>query len=147
LTDEFGTRVQNLDATLQKWDADLNAWVTLDWQPLAQDLTNLEYGTDFEYFANAGVFGNSAVYSSLHYSGGKPKTWASAILLEDNFAGNNDPATNVIRSNFSGNDAVLSDDGSYQIVISGTLKGNSGSASAPFVVGSSILQIGGCECP
>ena len=103
---------------------------------------------DYLYFGNAGVFGNSAVFSQLHANGGgKPATNVSAILLEDNFINNNNDLTNgtVHEADFSGSFTGLTQAGSYRVVISGTVKDNAGSGFEAFSVTSSSTIIGGCD--
>ena len=143
------SRVQGVSAQLQKFDDDSAAWVDQG--------TAIVYGTlpvapttaDYTYYGNVGVFGNSAVYSALHANGGgKPATLVSSILVEDNFANNdNDLATgNAHQADYAGDFPDLTEAGSYRIVVSGTIKGNSGSANVGFSVSSSIIVIGGCNC-
>jgi hypothetical protein len=103
---------------------------------------------DYLYYGNAGVFGNSAVFSQLHaIGGGKPATNVSAILLEDNFANNNNDLTNgnVQEADFSGSFTGLTQAGSYRVVISGTVKDNAGSGFEAFSVTSNSTIIGGCD--
>jgi hypothetical protein len=103
---------------------------------------------DYLYFGNAGVFGNAAVYSQLHaLGGGKPQTLVSAILLEDNFANNNNDLTNgnVHEADYNGSFTGLTDAGNYRVVISGTVKDNAGTGAEAFSVSSSQIIIGGCD--
>jgi hypothetical protein len=161
------TRARDVSATLQKSDG-LGGWTdvsTLDLNNLDTDLDTFNdalaivpAGLDFTYFANGGTFGNSAVFGALHSSSGKPGNLVTNILkgisdgssFVDNFAGNdNDLASgNVHGGPFSGTFYGISSDGSYRVKITGTLKGNGGSASdLGFTVGSSSVVIGGCPAP
>jgi hypothetical protein len=147
LLDSNGSRVQGASAQLQKFDG--TNWVNVG-SPIAftDPLPVTPTTADYLYFGNAGVFGNSAVYSQLHANGwGKPATNVSAILLEDNFPNNdNDLVTgNVHEADYSGSFPGLTDAGSYQVVVSGTVKNNAGSGVEPFSVSSSQIIIGGCD--
>jgi hypothetical protein len=110
---------------------------------------------DFTYFANGGVFGNSAVLSSLHSPSGKAENSVVNILNgfndganSDNFAGNNNDlaAGNVYVAEFTGEWPGLTEAGTYRTVVTGMLKGNAGQADLGFSVASNIVVIGGCTC-
>jgi len=148
LLDSLGaSRVLGATAQLQKfngitWDNVGSAIVFTDPLPVTSTVN------DYSYFGNAGVFGNSAVFGALHASGGgKPATNVSAILLEDTFTNNNNDLTtgNVHEADYSGSFPGLSEAGSYQVVISGTVKDNAGTGAEPFSVSSSQIIIGGCD--
>ncbi len=155
-------------AQLQFFDASLNDWVNVG-SPV--DLDNLDLvgnpGTDalavsstlddYSYFANGGSFGNPAVTGALHYApGGKTANEVTDILngngdgstFVDNFVGNDNDlaAGNVHQANYGtvtvGNVSVAGD---YRVVISGTIKGNAGSASIPFSV-SAPIPVLPCNC-
>ncbi len=109
--------------------------------------------SDFSYSANGGVFGNATAFPALHYASGKSANGVYNILNgitdgspADNFAGNNNDlaAGNVHTAPFGSSFAGLSDAGTYRILISGTIKGNSGSANVEFSVSSNLIVIGGC---
>jgi hypothetical protein len=111
---------------------------------------------DFPYFANGGVFGNSAVFTALHHLAGKPANGVVNILNgtadgspADNFAGNNnDLAAGAVHIGpYSDSFDGLTEAGDYTIVIAGTLKGNSSSADFGFSVTSNIIEVGGCTVP
>lgn len=142
------SRVQNVSAQLQKFDG-------TNWNNVGDPIA---YGTlpvtataaDYEYFGNGGVFGNSAVYSALHATGGgKAATNVSAILLEDNFANNDNDLVNgnVHEADYNGSFPGISEAGDYRVQVSGTIKGNAGAVGQQFSVTSSQLVIGGCPCP
>lgn len=112
---------------------------------------------DFDYYANAGVFGNSAVYGALHAPDGKAMNGVVNILnglgdpeatYTDNFAGNNDDLTSgavhlgLFEDAFTG----LTDAGTYRIVITGNLKENGATRLMPFSVGSNQINIGIGSC-
>lgn len=109
---------------------------------------------DFQYFGNGGKFGNLAVFGALHASGSKAANWVSNILTgssdgsayQDNFAGNDGDlaAGNVHVAPFGATITGLSEPGSYRVVISGVIKGNSGSLDFSFQVSSNVVVIGGC---
>jgi hypothetical protein len=108
---------------------------------------------NFDYSANGGVFGNSAVFGALHYAGGKAQNNVNDILngvndglLPDNFVGNNNDlaAGNVHGAPFAGSFPGLTESGTYTITISGVLKGNSSSADFGFSVTSNTITIGAC---
>jgi hypothetical protein len=110
---------------------------------------------DFQYAGNGGVFGKSSVYGALHAPGYKSANWVSAILngtsdgsaYVDNFHGNNNDllAGNVHQAAFDGAFPGLTDGGDYRTVVSGTIKGNGGSASQAFSISENNLVIGGCS--
>jgi hypothetical protein len=160
LTDSAGSRVSNVQVALQKLDG-ANNWNTIS-GPIPVPETDLSgklpvsaATEDFEYFANGGVFGNPAVFSSLHYSSGKTANSVHNILNGisdgtngDNFAGNNNDlaAGNVHVAEFTGEWTGLTEPGTYRTVVTGTLKGNTGGAPVGFSVASNQLVIGGCAC-
>jgi hypothetical protein len=159
------SRARNVTATLQVSDGN-GGWTNVgspinlnnidtngDSVPDALAVTSAS--SDFSYFGNAGVFGNAAVYSALHAPlGGKPANLVSNILTGtsdgssniDDFAGNNNDlgAGNVHVAPYASSFPGLTDSGAYRVVISGTIKGNGGSADFPFSIASSLIQIGGC---
>ncbi len=151
LMDNGNSRVLNVSAQLQySTDGSLGSYSNVG--------SPISYGTlpvtstvdDYTYYGNAGVFGNNAVYGSLHADGGgKPAALVSAILTNppDNFAGNdNDLANgNVQEADFSGSFPGLSNAGYYQIVVTGSVKENSANGGAQnFTVTTSGTVIGGC---
>ncbi len=154
LSDSLGaSRVVNASAQLQKFDgtnwADVGSAVLLG--PASDGTLPVTATTaDYTYFGNVGVFGNSVVYNALHAPppGGRPATLVSAILLQDNFANNdNDLASgNVHEADFDSSFSGITEAGDYRIVLSGTIKGNAGTADQPFSVTSSQIVIGGCAC-
>jgi hypothetical protein len=142
------SRVQNVSAQLQKLD-DLLNWVSVGDPVLLGTLGTLDVtaaSEDFPYFGNAGFFGNSLVYSSLHTTGYLSASPVSAILTSDSFLNNNNDliSGNVHQALYGSNFPGISEAGSYQVVVSGTIKGNSASASVSFTVASEVLVIGGC---
>jgi hypothetical protein len=148
LLDSLGaSRVIGATAQLQMFDG--TNWVNVGSPVVFTDpLPVTSTVNDYLYFGNVGVFGNSAVFSQLHANGGgKPATNVSAILLEDNFANNDNDLTNgnVHEADYSGSFPGLTQSGSYQVVISGTVKDNAGSGAEPFSVTSSQIIIGGCD--
>jgi hypothetical protein len=109
--------------------------------------------TNYTYYANTGVYGNSAVYNFLdaptpgNNGGGR---LINAILTTnppDNFAGNdNDLANgNVQEADYSGAFTGLTQAGSYRISVSGIVKDNSGTGYQHFTVTGGGTVIGGCE--
>ena len=148
LLDSLGaSRVLGVTAQLQSFDG-------ANWNNVGSPLTFTNplpvtsTVNDYLYFGNAGVFGNSSVFSQLHANGGgKPATNVSAILLEDNFINNNNDLTNgnVHEADFSRSFTGLTQAGTYRVVISGTVKDNAGSGFESFSVTSNSTIIGGCE--
>jgi hypothetical protein len=153
------TRARNVWATLSgpaSGSIDLNN-VDTDLDLVNDALAVGPATADFSYFANGGIFGNSAVFGALHAAGRKPANSASNILngvndtavYVDDFAGNNNDlaAGNVHTGPFAGSFPGLTQAGNYVITVSGTLKGNSSSADLGFSVTSNIVSIGGCSIP
>jgi hypothetical protein len=145
------SRVQGVSAQLQKFDDDNSAWLDQGSAILLGTLPVTATTTDYTYYGNAGVFGNSMVYSALHApapGSGIDYASVSDILSADNFANNNNDLAsgNVHQADYAGDFPGLTEAGSYRIVVSGTIKGNSGSANVGFSVSSSIIVIGGCNC-
>lgn len=160
MIDSGVTRARNVNATLE------SSFDNSTWTPLAtMNLNNLDTDgdlindalavsptiTDYEYYGNGGVFGNSAVYSSLHAGTGSPML-VNAILTSDTFANNNNDLANgnVHQANYGGtwlgvpgdpNGAALL----YRTVITGTIKGNNGSGSQSFSVGSNPIVTNACH--
>jgi hypothetical protein len=107
---------------------------------------------NYLYYGNAGVFGNSAVYSYLdaptpsNNLGGR---YINNILQlpPDNFAGNNNDLANgnVQEADYSGSFTGLTQAATYRISVSGTVKDNFGTGYQPFTVTSSNVIIGGCD--
>lgn len=148
LVDSEGSRVQNVSAQLQKSDG-LGGWTDVGYPISYGTLPVTPTAADYIYFGNAGVFGNSDVYSALHATGGgKLATLVSSFLLEDTFANNNNDLAsgNVHQADYTGGFTGLNEAGDYRIAASGTIKGNSGSTSFGFSVASNIIVIGGCNC-
>jgi hypothetical protein len=151
------TRARNVSASLMNSGAtlaslDLNNTDT-DGDMISDGL-NVGYAVnDFDYFANGGIFGNSAVFSALHAPGRKSANsvvnivTGNDVATADNFAGNdNDLASgNVHIGPYSGSFDGLTEPGTYTVVVAGTLKGNSSSADFGFSVTSNLIQIGGCS--
>jgi hypothetical protein len=147
LLDSLGvSRVLGATAQLQKFNG--TTWDNVG-DPIAftDPLPVTSTTADYLYFGNVGVFGNSAVFNQLHATGGgKPATNVSAILLEDNFVNNdNDLANgNVHEADYSGS-FTLTQDGSFRITISGSVKDNAGTGAEVFSVSSNDIIIGGCD--
>jgi hypothetical protein len=149
------TRARGVAATLAgpaSRSLDLNN-VDTDGDTVHDALAVVPATANFAYVANGGVFGNSAVFSALHYATGKVKNNVNDILNgindgspADNFAGNNNDlaARNVHGAPFAGSFPGLAESGNYTITVSGTLKGNSSSADFGFNVTSNTITIGGC---
>jgi hypothetical protein len=166
MVDSGVSRARNVVATLQKADG-LGGWIDI----AIADLNNVDTDADlvndalaiapaltnFTYFGNGGIFGNSAVFAALHATGNKLANAVDNIVkgisdgssFVDNFAGNdNDLASgNVHGGPFASTFLGLSDSGDYRVRVSGALKGNSGLADLGFSVGSSSVVIGGCTLP
>jgi hypothetical protein len=158
LMDSSGnSRASDVKAELQKWDGD--DWVYVADQDFGAEaesyLLDASPRTDsFLYFANAGVFGASSVYAALHHaSGGKAANQVSNILTGtsdgssgDNFLGNDNDLLNgnVHVAEFEGSFNGLTEPGAYQVVISGNLKGNGGSAAESFSV-DQPADVGACS--
>jgi hypothetical protein len=148
LRDQLGnSRVINGLATLQWYSPILSDWVDVAFQAL--DTSTIEECANYEYYGNAGVNGNPGVLNQLHAPGGRPATMVSDILLEDDFAQNNGALCDYShRTPYDGVFGGIVMPGDYRVVITGTVKGNPGSANFPFSVTSSIVSIGGCTgCP
>jgi hypothetical protein len=141
------SRVINVSAQLQKSDG-LGGWVNVGSPIVYGTLPVTPTTANYVYCGNGGVFGNSAVYSYLHAPGRRVATAVNGILVEDNFANNdNDLASgNVHQANYDGVFAGVTEEGNYRILISGTIKGNSAIAGQNFSVASSQTVIGGCNC-
>jgi hypothetical protein len=166
MTENGVTRARNVAAQLQilnglVWE-NVGAPVSLNNVDTDLDTNNdgvavVPASADFPYFANGGIFGNSAVFGALHTTGFKPQNSAWNILqglndtlnFVDNFSGNNNDlaAGNIQIAPIGGTFAGLTGAGSYRILISGTLKGNSGAADTGFSVSSNTTIIGGCTLP
>jgi hypothetical protein len=150
LIDPAGSRVRDVSAQLQKQDESDN-WVNVgdpliyltEGLPILGVFPTFE---DFLYLGNAGHFGNAAVYTKLHAYGYGPATSVSAILLEDNFVNNDNDIVNgnVHKAPYNGEFLGLTEDGSYQIYVSGNIKGNDASAGFGFGVGSTLIVIDSC---
>ena len=153
------TRARNVSASLMNGSATL---ASLDLNNVDTDGDTINDGLavggavdDFDYFANGGIFGNSAVFSALHAPARKSANSVVNILTgndaapADNFAGNNNDlaAGNVHIGPYSGSFNGLTEPGTYTVVVAGSLKGNSSSADFGFSVTSNLIQIGGCSVP
>jgi hypothetical protein len=161
------TRARNMFATLQVPDPNnVGGWLTVntpvdlndvdtDGDTVLDGVAIVAATVDFTYGANAGTFGNSAVFPALHTGAAGAKvpngvvnilTGASDGSPADNFAGNNNDLAsgNVHKALFASLFAGLTEDGSYRVLISGALKGNSSAGDLGFSIGSSLVQIGGC---
>ena len=134
---------------------DLNN-VDTDGDLINDGLTIASRVVDFPYYANGGIFGNSAVFSALHAPARKTENWVVNIVKgitdgtsADNFAGNDNDlaAGNVHIGPYSGSFNGLTEPGTYTVVVAGSLKGNSSSADFGFSVTSNLIQIGGCIVP
>jgi hypothetical protein len=146
------SRVLGVTAQLQKQNPDLS-WSDIG-SPIvfASPLPVTASTTKYPYYANAGVFGNSAVYSFLdaptpgNNLGGRLINTILTTLPMDNFAGNNNDLVtgNVQEADFSGSFTGITDSGSYRIVVSGSVKENSGTGVEPFSVNSTVVNINGC---
>jgi hypothetical protein len=157
------TRARNVSAQLQVSDG-IGGWtnvgapvslnnVDTDLDTVNDGVAIVPAAADFSYFGNGGIFGNSAVYSSLHASGGKAANGVSNILNgvadganSDNFAGNNNDlaAGNVDQAPFSGLFSGITTGGVYRTNVSGSIKGNGGAADFMFSVNENTTVIGGC---
>jgi hypothetical protein len=128
---------------LEQLAADEVSWIQLASAPLGT-LPVTSTAADYDYAGNGGVFGNSAVYSSLHAS----PTSVDGILHGDNFANNDNDlaAGNVHQADYLAGFSGLTGAGTYKITVSGVIKGNSATAVAGFAVSSNIIVIGGCSC-
>jgi len=152
------TRARNVSASLMNGTAtlasfDLNNVATGVDPAIIDGLYVVGAGADFDYFANGGIFGNSAVFTALHAPARKIANSVVKILTgadaapADNFAGNNNDlaAGNVHIGPYSGSFDGLTEPGTYTVVVAGSLKENSSSADFGFSVTSSLIQIGGCS--
>ena len=153
------TRAREVSASLMNSSATL-ASLDLNNVDTNGDMTNdgLAVGgavDDFDYFANGGIFGNSAVFSALHAPTRKSANSVVNIVTgndaapADNFAGNDNDlaAGNVHIGPYSGSFDGLTEPGTYTVVVAGSLKGNGSSADFGFSVTSNLIQIGGCIVP
>jgi hypothetical protein len=157
------TRARNVSASLTKDSAtlaslnlnnvDTNGDIIIDDN---DGLAVVSAVDNFDYFANGGVFGNSAVFSALHAPAKKSANSVVNIVKgiadatsADNFAGNDNDlaAGNVHIGPYSGSFDGLTEPGNYTVVVAGSLKGNSSSADFGFSVTSNLIQIGGCSVP
>ena len=164
------TRARNVFATLQQSDGN-GGWtdsasinlndLDLDTDTVNDALSITPATVDFEYYANAGVFGNSAVYGALHAPDGKAPNFVVGILkgtpngpgepeftYTDNFAGNNnDLASGAVHLGLFGDAfAGLTEAGTFQIVVTGNLKENGANRLLPFSVTSNTINIGIGSC-
>lgn len=164
LLDNGVSRVSGVTAQLEKSDDDIN-WVAVgsamdlndldtDGDTINDSLTVSPTTVDYSYYGNGGIFGKSGVYGALHADGYKPANLVTNILTgtndgtyADNFAGNNNDlsAGNVHQADFSGTFSGISEEASYRTVVSGTIKGNGGSAAQSFTVRKNTAVIGGCQ--
>jgi hypothetical protein len=152
LDSALASRVLNVTAQLQKQNPDLT-WSDVTGQTISYgpSLPITASVNNYNYYANAGTFGNSAVLSNLdaptpgNNSGGRS---INTILTTspDNFAGNNNDlaAGNVHQADYSGSFPGVVASGSYRIVVSGTVKDNAGSGFEPFSVSSTVVNVNGC---
>ena len=152
LDSALASRVLNVTAQLQKQNPDLT-WSNVTGQTISYgpSLPITASVNNYNYYANAGTFGNSAVLSNLdaptpgNNFGGRS---INTILTTspDNFAGNNNDlaAGNVHQADYSGSFPGVAASGSYRIVVSGTVKDNAGSGFEPFSVSSSVVNVNGC---
>ena len=150
------SRAQDVSAQLQKSDG-LGGWNNVGLPIVYGTLPVTATVADYTYFGNAGIFGNSAVYSALHATGGgQPESLVSGpnpdttpgILYQDTFANNNNDLANgnVHQANYTGDFPGLTEAGDYRVFMTGTIKGNSSQANLTFNVASNIVVIGGCNC-
>jgi hypothetical protein len=133
-----GTRVTDLNAAVTDPSA-----VTTNY-PL---LTTLGASNAFTYLSNAGTFGPI----SQLFENAAPAAIVGGTALSnggglDNFPGNNaDVAETAVITPAT---VPLSTAGAYTVVITGTVKGNSGGLSQPFSASSSIIvDAGSCTAP
>jgi hypothetical protein len=165
LADDLGaSRVIDTTATLQKSTDNGTTWspvqgpVALDTSTLVNcgkptDMTSfcdrLGPVVDYQYYGNAGVFGNSAVYSFLHAPGYLPADYVANILLSDNFPNNNGDLCGYSQTAPFGGIFTVTEEGLYRIEIAGTVKGNSAIGNQSFDVTSSNTVGGACVhiCP
>lgn len=139
------TAVAGYSANLNNLDTDADS--TMDALAISASVDN------YTYFGNGGVFGDSAVYGLLNAPDRLPAAPVNSILESDNFvANNNDLANgNVHQANFSSTWAavpvILGSTAYYRTLVSGEIKGNSGSSGQPFNVVSTSVVTGGCTAP
>ena len=145
----LGDRVLNVTAQLQMFDG--TGWNDVG-SPIvyASPLAVTASVNDYNYYGNAGYFGNSAVYSFLDTAtpgnnlGGRS---INTILTTspDNFVGNNNDLAsgNVQEADVSGLFTGVTD-GTYRIVVSGSVKENAGTAVEGFSVNSTVVNVNGC---
>jgi hypothetical protein len=133
--DEFGSeitvsRLNGLTIELLK-DGEVLGAITPD--------HTVQFGADWYYEANGGVFGNPLVQGDL-----LSDDMVSNILLADNFAGND----GVGGERAMVDDItlpVIAEAGTYCVRISGVIKGNSFICDEPFEVTGTLVVIGGCD--
>lgn len=165
MTENGVTRARNVFASLMKAGnpdpvavLNLNN-LDLDIADPAMDALAVTAATgDFWYQANTGPgFGNLAQFGALHtgLAGQKPGKLVSNILKgtldapnPDNFPNNdNDIAAGNVQGAGYGPTAFagITDPGSYSIVVTGVLKGNTATADQGFSVTSTTIENGGCQ--
>jgi hypothetical protein len=132
MTDDLGvSRLTKFTVTLVKDGVDVDTRDLL----LSQ---TVEQGVDWLYIANAGTFGNNDAKASL-LSGQN----VSAILLADNFAGNN--GVGGTRANIPNQSFTLDGSGNYTLRIAVTIKGNSADTTQSITVTVNAAIVGGCN--
>ena len=113
--------------------------------------TQLEQGVDYEYIGNAGTNGDvSQLFPIGLVSDIQQGVLSTGSGLWDNFAGND--YTNGERAVITGTDPAnceISEPGTYELIVTGVLKGVSGAFSLPFGVTSNVcISAGTCQvCP
>lgn len=165
LADDLGaSRVINTSATLQKFNTDISIWENVG-DPVPEDTSCLVNGgddsstfcgnggicptdpctgIDYSYYGNAGVFGNSGVYSYLHAPTYMAAAYVTTILTQDNFTNNDGDLCYYSQTAPFHGSFTVTEEGSYRIVIAGTVKGNSAIGNQPFSVTSDTTVGGAC---
>ncbi len=92
--------------------------------------------TDYTYFGNAGVFGNSTVYNNLHALGYMAGATTNFIMSNapDDFPNNNNNLCAYSQTVPFHGSFTASEEGTYQIVVAGTVKGNAAVGNQNFSV-------------
>jgi len=167
LADDLGaSRVINTTATLQKsTDGGVTFFavqgpVSLDTSMLvncgaptdsAAFCDQLGAPADYTYFGNGGVFGNSTVYNNLHAPGYLAGATTNFIMSNppDDFPNNNNNLCGYSQTAPFHGSFTVTEDGTYQIVVAGTVKGNAAIGSQNFSVTSTGTVGGACVhvCP
>jgi hypothetical protein len=111
--------------------------IFVDGVELSTANSTLETGVDFNYFGNAGTYGNSSLLQN-----GDVRT----ILNTDSFAGNDNGGSNGDDLAYARMQeiSVLLKEGQHTIVLTGKVKGNDAVAETPISVTKVINISGGC---